>query len=285
MPRPLPWQVGHGSSYTSWRPPQAGQVSFIENAPPTEAVTKPAPSHSGQMCGRVPGLPPVPEQSGQGASEVSRRRDRDAVEGVGEADRRRRSRRRRPSADAAAGCGRAGAGLAEEVAEHVAEAAPAPPPARSRSRSLRSKPPPPPPKPAAEAAGALEGADLAHLVVLLALLGVTDDVVGLGHLLEVVVLGGVAGVGVGVVGARQLAVGLLDLVGRRVLLDAEDRRRSPWSPSRLACRRWCSRAYLPSSSGVAGAAAALLLGRPRRRCRPGSTTRTCAARTTRSPIR
>ena len=33
---------------------------------------KPAPSHSGQMCGLVPGLPPVPEQSGQGASEVSR---------------------------------------------------------------------------------------------------------------------------------------------------------------------------------------------------------------------
>ena len=40
MPRPLPWQVGHGSSYTSWRPPQAGQVSFMEKAPPTEAVTK-----------------------------------------------------------------------------------------------------------------------------------------------------------------------------------------------------------------------------------------------------
>ena len=33
---------------------------------------KPAPSHSGQMCGLVPGLPPVPEQSGQGASDVSR---------------------------------------------------------------------------------------------------------------------------------------------------------------------------------------------------------------------
>src|SRR3954454_16816682 len=56
----------------SCRPPHLGQVSLSENAPPTVLTTKPAPSHSGQMCGLVPGLPPVPLQSGQGASEVSR---------------------------------------------------------------------------------------------------------------------------------------------------------------------------------------------------------------------
>ena len=43
-----------------------------ENAPPTVLTMKPAPSHSGQIRGLVPGLPPVPEQSGQGASDVSR---------------------------------------------------------------------------------------------------------------------------------------------------------------------------------------------------------------------
>ncbi len=45
---------------------------MIEKAPPTETTTKPAPSHSGQTCGLVPGLPPVPLQSGQAESEVSR---------------------------------------------------------------------------------------------------------------------------------------------------------------------------------------------------------------------
>ena len=72
-PRPLPWQVGHGSSYTSWRPWQVGHVSLSEKAPPTPDTTKPAPSHVAQMCGLVPGLPPVPLHCGQGASEVSRR--------------------------------------------------------------------------------------------------------------------------------------------------------------------------------------------------------------------
>ncbi len=44
----------------------------MENAPPTEDTVNPAPSHSVQIRGLVPGLPPVPAQSGQGASEVSR---------------------------------------------------------------------------------------------------------------------------------------------------------------------------------------------------------------------
>ena len=104
-----------------------------------------------------------------------------------------------------------------------------------------SNPPPPAAlaagEPAPEPAGAVERA---HLVVLLALLGVADDVVGLGDRLELVVLGGVAGVGVGVVGAGELAVGLLDLVLARRPSSRRGRRRSPCRPSRHACRPWCS---------------------------------------------
>src|SRR5690606_35738904 len=60
------------------------------------------------------------------------------------------------------------------------------------------------------------------LVVLLALLGIADDPVGLGDRLEPLLGLRVPGVGVGMVVTRELAVGLLDLVGRRVLADAED---------------------------------------------------------------
>src|SRR4051794_16209826 len=72
-PRPEPWQVGQGSSTTSPRPRQVGQVSFMVNAPPTEAARIPTPSQSGQTRGSVPAFAPVPEQSGHGASEDSRR--------------------------------------------------------------------------------------------------------------------------------------------------------------------------------------------------------------------
>src|SRR4051812_37167531 len=71
-PRPEPWHVGQGSSTTSPRPRQVGQVSFMVNAPPTDAARMPTPSQSGQTRGSVPALAPVPEQSGHGASEDSR---------------------------------------------------------------------------------------------------------------------------------------------------------------------------------------------------------------------
>ena len=74
-------------------------------------------------------------------------------------------------------------------------------------------------------------------VVLLALLGVAEDVVRLGDLLEALLGLLVAGVLVGVVLARELAVRLLDLVGRGLALDAEHlvvvlcgHRRPPSSP-------------------------------------------------------
>src|SRR3954469_5553746 len=72
MPRPEPWQGGDGASTMSPRPWQVGQVSFIVNAPPTEAARIPTPSQSGQTRGSVPARAPVPEQSGHGASDDSR---------------------------------------------------------------------------------------------------------------------------------------------------------------------------------------------------------------------
>src|SRR5947209_6257039 len=55
-------------------------------------------------------------------------------------------------------------------------------------------------------------------VVLLALLGVAEHVVGLGDLLEARLRLLIAGVAIGVVLARELAVGLLDLIGRGLLV-------------------------------------------------------------------
>ena len=79
------------------------------------------------------------------------------------------------------------------------------------------------PKAPEPAAGAGVRERAAAAVVLLALLGVREHVVGLGDLLEARLGLLVVGVAVGVVLARELAVGLLDLLGRRLLLDAERR--------------------------------------------------------------
>src|SRR5205823_3836857 len=71
----------------------------------------------------------------------------------------------------------------------------------------------------AEAAASVRGAEG---VVLLPLLGIREQVVRALDLLEPLLGGRVAGVAVRVVLARELAVGLLDLLGARVLRDAED---------------------------------------------------------------
>ena len=94
---------------------------------------------------------------------------------------------------------------AEQPAEEVAEVAQVVDPEGAAAGTRRRRSPPPKP-PAA-------GPEAADLVVLLALVGVTEDVVGGGDLLEAL-LG--AGVGVGVVLLGQLPVGAGDLlVGRR----------------------------------------------------------------------
>jgi hypothetical protein len=138
----------------------------------------------------------------------------DAVERLGEPDGRRGlevGTAGRPGLRAPGTCSEA-----EEVAEQVAEAAPAAGPVAEQVLQVDGAG-------VAAAAGGepARREELARLVVLLALVRVADDVVGLGDLLELLVLGAVVGVRVRVVGARELAVGLLDLVGRRGLADAE----------------------------------------------------------------
>ena len=288
---------GRARRRSSCRPPHAGQVSLSENAPPSGVDDEAgALALAGRSCGLVPGLPPVPMQSGHGASEVSRSEmvtpsmasvkpivavvstsapfcGRAAAAGCGRGRSRRRTgrrtcrrarrRRRRPAA----------------VTQQVVEVEPA-------AAATEA---------AAEAARAVE---LAHLVVLLALLGVADDVVGLGDRLELLVLRVVAGVGVGVVGARELAVGLLDVGRRRRPSSRRARRRSPSGPSRPGSRSVVAHARTPLSTrrrrSVVGRpdGSARLSARRRLRRTPasvgpgtGSTTSTCAARTTRSPIR
>ena len=162
----------------------------------------PRPSQRGQTVGVVPGLAPVPWQVAQVAcigtcSGHLRAGDR-LVEGdrdlrleVGAALGARasaaapgRRRRRAPPNEVGEDVAHRG-GVEVEVAE-AAEAAAGP-------------------------AAGREGA--AAAVVLLALLGVAEHVVGLGDLLEALLGLLVAGVAVGVVLARELAVGLLDLLG------------------------------------------------------------------------
>ena len=58
-------------------------------------------------------------------------------------------------------------------------------------------------------------------VVLLALLGVAEHVVGLGDLLEALLRRLVVGIAIGVVGAGEFAVGLLDLLRARLLVDPQ----------------------------------------------------------------
>src|SRR3954451_5422205 len=61
---PLPPQVGQGSSITWPVPRQLRHGSENANAPWLRLVT-PAPWHTGQVCGDVPGFAPVPAQVGQ----------------------------------------------------------------------------------------------------------------------------------------------------------------------------------------------------------------------------
>ena len=233
----------------------------------------PAPSHSGQILGWVPGLPPVPWQSGHAASEVSRR----LIVTPSSASMKPMVALLSTSApaDRSRAAPLATAPAAEDVAEQVAEAARAVAEqvtdveARAVGRRTAGEA-------TAEPTAAVEVADL---VVLLPLLLVADDVVRLGDGLELLVLGGVARVRVGVVGARELAVGLLDVGLGRLLVHTQHGvvvlRRPVGAHSGLAHGSLPS----PVSSSVVGLAA------DPAQPPAGSTTSTCAARTTRSPMR
>ena len=193
---PAPWQRVHG-----WE---------IENRPwPCDST--PRPWQRGQTFGSVPGFAPVPWQVAQraGAATLSGtwapsiacvERDVDLGLEVGAAlGARRAGVRRRPSRRRRRGCDRM---------------SPKPP-----VRSRRSRPRRRPHRRRRPAAGAEEDP---AAVVLLALVRVADDVVGRLDLLEALLGLRVVRVAVRVVLARELAVGLLDLVGRRLAVDAED---------------------------------------------------------------
>ena len=107
------------------------------------------------MCGRVPGLPPVPEQVGQGASELSRRLIVVPSIAASNGDRRLGlhvgpaggSRRARAVAEAATAATAAVEQVAEQVGDVEVPAAPPPP---------WPKPPGKPPKPPAPAPANIE---------------------------------------------------------------------------------------------------------------------------------
>ena len=62
--RPAPPHAAQGSSTTSPRPWQVGQVRSMEKNP-CWARTRPCPAQVGQTRGRDPGLAPLPEQASQ----------------------------------------------------------------------------------------------------------------------------------------------------------------------------------------------------------------------------
>src|SRR5690606_38737356 len=70
LPRPLPLQVGQGSSVTRPRPLHSLHGSDSEK-PPRFLLSCPVPAHLGQTFGALPGRAPLPLQVGQAASLLS----------------------------------------------------------------------------------------------------------------------------------------------------------------------------------------------------------------------
>ncbi len=203
---PLPWQVGQGSSITVPAPPQREQGWEIENMP-WPWVSIPRPSQRGQTIGVVPGFAPVPRQVGQVAAigtwsgtcapaTAWSKVIETCASRSGPFSGRGLVRTRRP--------------LAEPPKRFERMS-----PIEEPSKSKLPKPPKPPPGPAP----VREGAGAA--VVLRALLGVAEHVVRLGDLLEARLGLLVVGVAIGVVLAREFAVGLLDLLRGGALVHPE----------------------------------------------------------------
>ena len=198
--RPAPSHVWHGFSITVPAPPQRSHGRVMEKRPwPWDST--PRPWQTGQTTGVVPGSAPVPRQVGQ-------RRVRGHGDGHLRALHRLLEGERDGGLEVApalrGGLGAVGlaAARAEDPGQDVREGA---------EVGRRG--------PAAGAARGAAGEEPAA-VVALALLGVREHVVGLGDLLEALLRAGLL-VLVRVVAARELAVRLLDVVLRRLLVDAE----------------------------------------------------------------
>src|SRR5215212_4998251 len=70
LPRPEPWQTGHGSSTTIPRPRHSRHGSVTAKTPPEVEVCIPLPSHVGQTRGIVPARAPVPRHASHAVSET-----------------------------------------------------------------------------------------------------------------------------------------------------------------------------------------------------------------------
>ena len=205
---PEPWQVGQGSSITVPPPPQREHGWEIENMP-WPWVSMPAALAAGAHRRRRAGL---------GARAAAGRAAWHAWAPAAGPARPRPPGRRRSSTSRL----QVGAPFGRAVSCARAARPPRPPnrldrmsPIEEASKSKLPKPPKPP-------AGAGPGGErTGAAVVLLALLRVAQHVVGLGDLLEARLCLLVVRVAVGVVLAREFAVGLLDLLGRRFLVDPE----------------------------------------------------------------
>ena len=180
-PRPLPWQVGHGSSYDELAT-AAGRAGLVHR----ERAADRGGHEAGALALRADvrpgaGLAAGAEQSGQGASEVSRSEivtpSRASVKLIVAVGLDVGALLRAPLVAAGA------TAAARRRGRRTCRRSRRPPPARSRSRSLRSKPPAPPSRRGSRRPHRV-GTGRAQLVVLRALLGVADDVVGLGDRLE-----------------------------------------------------------------------------------------------------
>ena len=201
---PVPWQTGHGVSNSVPRPMQSGQTVLREKRP-WLSLRLPVPPQRGQVCVDVPGAAPEPAavRTAHLLGHVDRRRD--AVHRVLEGQVQRRLHVG-TALGAALRRARAPAATTEETPEEVAQVAHVLHAEGAATGTAGH---------AAEAADRPVGADL---VVLLALLGVTEDVVGGADLLEALLR---SGVGVGVELLGQLPVGARDLLVRRRRDDAE----------------------------------------------------------------
>ncbi len=194
--RPSPWQSWQGSLSFSPAPWHSGQGLSMAKKP-WRNWTRPRPRQTPQETVPLPPFPPVPWQASQrskrrigrlfstpkaASSKVSVRSARRSSPGD------RRPRRPPPVAHP------------EEVAEDVGEV----------DEGVRVEPagPPGPLVPVPVVAGSL--------------LGVGEDRIGLRRLPKPLLRLGIAGIAVGVVVERQLAVRRLDLVRRGVAGDAED---------------------------------------------------------------
>ena len=194
---PLPRHFWHGP--VDWAMPKG--VRWVVR-------TVPLPRQSGQVSAVVPGAQPVPLQSGQ----VSMRGAVTSFSQPKAASSKLMFQRGAHIVAPARGVGVAGLGAAaEDAREDVAEAAAAEDIVEAAE--------------APEAARAVTGVGVegrvAELVVLLALVGIGEDLIGLVGLLEALLTGLVAGVLIGVVLLGDLAVCFFDLVLRGALRNAE----------------------------------------------------------------